>query len=345
MLASGPRSRRASTGCRSRTPPPPRRCRSRAGPRPARPPPGRGPSCRVPSSRDSHRSSWCAGYRRGARRGGRSECGVAHYRSGHAQASRLVRSHGHPTRPRDHALGQRRRPARGRRPPACVRRGGRQPRRHGIRLRRRRRRDDPRRRCSTATVPRDDLVICTKAGISRAGGERRVDVSRRGLMAQLETSLRRLGTDHVDLWLVHTWSDDVPLSETLSALEWAAASGRARYVGVSNYSGLAVRPRLQPARVGANPLGGQRDRVLAWYAVRRSTRSRRLPTSLGFGLLPWSPLGRGVLTGKYRNGIPSGSRAASERLPGLRRALPRRADDPRGRRGGDGRPRARGQAR
>ena len=86
-------------------------------------------------------------------------------------------------------------------------------------------------------VPRDDLVICTKAGISRAGGERRVDVSRRGLMAQLETSLRRLGTDHVDLWLVHTWSDDVPLSETLSALEWAAASGRARYVGVSNYSG------------------------------------------------------------------------------------------------------------
>ena len=69
-----------------------------------------------------------------------------------------------------------------------------------------------------STIARDDVVVCTKACISRAGGQRRVDVSRRGLMGQLETSLRRLGTYHVDLWLVHTWSDEVPLSETLSAL-------------------------------------------------------------------------------------------------------------------------------
>ena len=89
----------------------------------------------------------------------------------------------------------------------------------------------------TDPTVRDELVVCTKSGISRTGGRRRVDVSRRGLMAQLETSLERLRTDHVDLWLVHTWSDDVPLAETLSALEWAADSGRARYVGVSNYGG------------------------------------------------------------------------------------------------------------
>jgi len=165
-------------------------------------------------------------------------------------------------------------------------------------------------------VPRDDLVICTKAGISRAGGERRVDVSRRGLMAQLDTSLRRLGTDHVDLWLAHTWSDDVPLAETLSALEWAAASGRARYVGVSNYSGwqsARAFSLLESARI---PLVANE---IEYSLVCRAPEHEVVPaaTSLGFGLLPWSPLGRGVLTGKYRSGIPSGSRAASSDFPGF----------------------------
>ncbi|CAN7395884.1 aldo/keto reductase [Terrabacter sp. LjRoot27] len=166
------------------------------------------------------------------------------------------------------------------------------------------------------TVPREELVICTKAGISRAGGQRRVDVSRRGLMAQLETSLRRLGTDHVDLWLVHTWSDDVPLTETLSALEWAAASGRARYVGVSNYSGwqsARAFSLLESARI---PLVANE---IEYSLVCRTPEHEVAPaaTSLGYGLLPWSPLGRGVLTGKYRNGIPSGSRAASNDFPGF----------------------------
>jgi aryl-alcohol dehydrogenase-like predicted oxidoreductase len=161
---------------------------------------------------------------------------------------------------------------------------------------------------------RDDLVICTKAGISRAGGERRVDVSRRGLMSQLETSLRRLGTDHVDLWLVHTWSDDVPLSETLSALEWAAASGRARYVGVSNYSGwqsARAASLLEQARV---PLVANE---VEYSLVRRDVEAEVAPAAeaLGFGLFAWSPLGRGVLTGKYRHGIPSGSRAGSPDFP------------------------------
>ncbi|NUS42003.1 MAG: aldo/keto reductase [Terrabacter sp.] len=166
------------------------------------------------------------------------------------------------------------------------------------------------------TVPRDDLVICTKAGISRARGERRVDVSRRGLMAQLETSLRRLGTDHVDLWLVHTWSDDVPLSETLSALEWAATSGRARYVGVSNYSGWQAARAFSLLESARIPLVANE---VEYSLVCRTAEHEVGPaaTALGFGLLPWSPLGRGVLTGKYRNGIPSGSRAASVDFPGF----------------------------
>ena len=164
------------------------------------------------------------------------------------------------------------------------------------------------------TVPRDDLVICTKAGISRVGDERRVDVSRRGLMRQLDTSLSRLGTDHVDLWLAHTWSDDVPLEETLSALEWAVTTGRARYVGVSNYGAwqsARAFSLLENARI---PLVANE---IQYSLVCRSAEDEIAPAAaaLGFGLLAWSPLGRGVLTGKYRHGIPSGSRAASPDFP------------------------------
>ena len=166
------------------------------------------------------------------------------------------------------------------------------------------------------TVPRDELVICTKAGISRSGGQRLVDVSRRGLMGQLEASLRRLGTDHVDLWLVHTWSDDVPLTETLSALEWAATSGRARYVGVSNFSGWQSARAFSLLEAARVPLVANETQ---YSLVCRAPETEVLPAAaaLGFGLLAWSPLGRGVLSGKYRNGIPSGSRAASPDFPGF----------------------------
>jgi aryl-alcohol dehydrogenase-like predicted oxidoreductase len=159
-------------------------------------------------------------------------------------------------------------------------------------------------------VEREDLVICTKSGISRRSGQRVVDTSRHSLLSQLDTSLERLGTDHVDLWLVHTWSDEAPLTETLSALEWAVATGRARYVGVSNFSGwqsARAFSLLEQARV---PLVANE---VEYSLVNRSPEPDLLDAAqtLGFGILPWSPLGRGVLTGKYRHGIPSDSRAAS----------------------------------
>src|SRR6476620_1723000 len=165
-------------------------------------------------------------------------------------------------------------------------------------------------------VERDEVVICTKAGITRRGGERVVDTSRRALMHQLDGSLERLGTHFVDLWLVHTWSADTPLEETLSALEWAVTTGRARYVGVSNYSGW------QSAH--AATLMAQRGVPLVANEVEYSLLCRRVEeevapaaSALGFGLMPWSPLARGVLTGKYRHGIPAGSRAASADFPGF----------------------------
>jgi aryl-alcohol dehydrogenase-like predicted oxidoreductase len=105
-------------------------------------------------------------------------------------------------------------------------------------------------------VPRDDVVVATKAGVGRRGGERFTRASRGHLLSSLDASLERLGVDHVDLWQVHTWVDDAPLEETLSALDLAQSSGRAAYVGVSNYNGWQSaqaatwrwRPRPCPRR-------------------------------------------------------------------------------------------------
>ncbi|NMM33487.1 MAG: aldo/keto reductase [Phycicoccus sp.] len=165
-------------------------------------------------------------------------------------------------------------------------------------------------------VPREDLVICTKAGISRRTGTRVVDTSRRTLVDQLETSLKRIGTPYVDLWLVHTWSDDTPLEETLSALEWAVTSGRARYVGVSNYSGWQAAHAATLMSQSRIPLVANE---IEYSLLNRLPEDELAAAAqaLGFGLLPWSPLGRGVLTGKYRHGIPADSRAASRDFNGL----------------------------
>ena len=161
-------------------------------------------------------------------------------------------------------------------------------------------------------VHRDDVVLATKAGVSRARGVRETNVSRGYLMATLDASLRRLGVDHVDLWQVHVWSDDVPLEETLTALDLAVTSGRASYVGVSNYTGWqsARAATWQAAVPGRATLASTQ---VEYSLLNRSAESEVIPAAehLGLGVLPWSPLGRGVLTGKYRTGTPADSRAAS----------------------------------
>ena len=163
-------------------------------------------------------------------------------------------------------------------------------------------------------VGREDVVIMTKAGIDRRSGERVVDTSRQALLDALDSSLRRLGTDHVDLWQVHTWSDAVPLDETLAALEHAVTSGRTRYVGVSNYSGwqtalAATAMRSGPGLRAAPIVSTQVEYSLLQRGIEREVLSAA--AALGVGVLAWSPLGRGVLTGKYRGGTPADSRAAS----------------------------------
>src|SRR4051794_3124844 len=161
-------------------------------------------------------------------------------------------------------------------------------------------------------VPREQVVVATKAGIDRARGARVVDASRGYLISTLDASLRRLGVDHVDLWQVHSWVLDTPLEETLSALDYAVTTGRAAYVGVSNYTGWqsAQSATWQRAVPGRAPIASTQ---VEYSLVHRQVEGEVLPAAqaLGMGVLPWSPLGRGVLTGKYRHGTPADSRAAS----------------------------------
>ena len=163
---------------------------------------------------------------------------------------------------------------------------------------------------------RDDVTICTKAGITRTPEERIVDTSRGGLLRHLDDSLRRLDADYVDLWLVHTWSDSAPLEETVGALEYAVTSGRARYVGVSNYSGWQTARAYSLLESSRVPLVANE---VEFSLVTRDAEDDLVPAAegLGFGLLPYSPLGGGVLTGKYRSGVPSDSRAAMRQFPGF----------------------------
>ncbi len=161
-------------------------------------------------------------------------------------------------------------------------------------------------------TPRDDVVLASKAGVSGSGPQRRRNTSRGALLRSLDVSLARLGVDHLDLWQVHLWVDDVPVEETMAALDSAVTSGRVRYVGISNYCGwqTAQAATWQRAWPGRTPLASTQ---VEYSLLNRGVEREVLPAcaALGLGVLAWSPLGRGVLSGKYRTGTPADSRAAS----------------------------------
>jgi aryl-alcohol dehydrogenase-like predicted oxidoreductase len=163
-------------------------------------------------------------------------------------------------------------------------------------------------------VPRDEVLISTKAGLTPHGFRRR-DASRGHLLRSLDASLRRLGTDYIDLWLVHGYDPETPFEETLAALDHSVHSGRVRYVGLSNVAGwqTARAAAWQSAYPGRAPIVAAQ---MEYSLLERGIERELLPAAatLGIGVLPWSPLGRGVLTGKYRNGRPLDSRAATEHL-------------------------------
>lgn len=159
---------------------------------------------------------------------------------------------------------------------------------------------------------REDVAIASKAGVTFPDGVRTINNSRQSLIAELDRSLSRLETDYLDIWQVHSWDPYNPLEDTLSALDYAYSSGKARYVGISNFSGWQSSRAItiQETNSAKAPIVTHQ---VEYSLLNRSIETEVLPCAdeTGIGVLAWAPLGRGVLTGKYRRGIPSDSRAAA----------------------------------
>lgn len=160
-------------------------------------------------------------------------------------------------------------------------------------------------------VPRSELVLSTKAVLTPTGRRPR-DASRKHLIAAIDASLTRLGVNEVDLWQLHAFDPAVPLEETLAAVDAIVSSGRAAYAGVCDYAGW----QLAAAAAGQRTVPGRVPIVAAqveYSLLAREAERELVPAAehVGAGVLAWSPLGRGVLTGKYRTGIPADSRAAT----------------------------------
>lgn len=162
-----------------------------------------------------------------------------------------------------------------------------------------------------AGLPRESMVIASKAGFVIRGGKRVIDTSRAAMLNDLEGSLRRLRTDHIDLWQVHAWGE-APIEETMAAIDSAISRGMVRYAGVSNFVGWQTATAAtwqEAATARTNLVSAQVEYSL--LARRAEVEIIGAAEHHNLGILAWSSLGRGVLTGKYRGGAPKGSRAAS----------------------------------
>lgn len=166
---------------------------------------------------------------------------------------------------------------------------------------------------------RDRVVLATKCRFPTSGIElskarpHEAGLSRKAILRACEDSLRRLRTDFIDLYQVHMQDRSVPIEETLSALDALVRQGKVRYVGCSNYAGYRLVESLWAAdRRGHEPYASVQ---LQWSLVARDCERELVPAAraFGLGLLVWSPLARGFLSGKYRRGEapPAGARLAS----------------------------------
>src|SRR3954447_16239283 len=151
---------------------------------------------------------------------------------------------------------------------------------------------------------RDDLLIATKARMAMGDGPNDAGLSRHHLIRSCEASLRRLGTDYIDLYQVHEWDGVTPVEETLGALDDLQRAGKIRYAGCSNFSGwqlskaLGVSERRDLVRYVSQQI---------YYSLQaRDAEYELVPAGLdqGVGILVWSPLAGGLLTGKYRRDHP-----------------------------------------
>jgi aryl-alcohol dehydrogenase-like predicted oxidoreductase len=168
---------------------------------------------------------------------------------------------------------------------------------------------------------RHEAVLTTKAGLVKNDGPNGSGSSRRHLMQELEESLRRLKTDHVDLYQIHTFDPYTPLEETLRTLDDMVSSGKVRYIGASNYTAWQLMKAIgiSEAQSFAKYISIQCSYSLADRTPENELLS--LCLDQGVGIIPYFPLAGGILTGKYNSSgsAPSGSRADTD--PNFKRFL------------------------
>jgi aryl-alcohol dehydrogenase-like predicted oxidoreductase len=161
---------------------------------------------------------------------------------------------------------------------------------------------------------RDRVLVATKVRMAMGPGPNDAGLSRHHILAGCEASLRRLGTSHIDLYQVHEWDGQTPLEETLAALDLLVRSGKVRYVGASNYAAWQLMKALGTAgRAGLPRFVSQQ----IYYSLQaREAEYELIPLAVdqGLGVLVWSPLAGGLLSGKYRRGepAPAGSRQLTD---------------------------------
>ena len=149
---------------------------------------------------------------------------------------------------------------------------------------------------------RNEIILATKVRGRTGGGPNEVGLSRHHIVEGCNASLKRLGTGYIDLYQVHSFDPFTPLEETLRALDDLVRDGKVRYIGASNYTGW----QLMKALAISDKQNLERFATLqAFYSlIARDLENELVPLSLDqkLGILPWSPLGGGFLTGKYRRG-------------------------------------------
>lgn len=161
---------------------------------------------------------------------------------------------------------------------------------------------------------RDDILIATKVGVPTGHGPNDEGLSRDHIVAACERSLRRLQTDHIDLYQAHQWDGKTPPEETMDALDTLVHQGKVRYIGCSNYSAW----HLMKALGISDRLGLQRfvSHQIYYSMIGREAEYELVPAAIdqGLGLLIWSPLAGGLMSGKYRRGQawPEGARHTTD---------------------------------
>jgi aryl-alcohol dehydrogenase-like predicted oxidoreductase len=156
---------------------------------------------------------------------------------------------------------------------------------------------------------RDRGLICTKVGMKMGDRPMETGLSRHHVISGVEASLRRLGTDYIDLLQVHAWDPETPLEESLAALNDLVRSGKVRYIGCSNFAAWQLVQSLWISdRRGFAAFVSVQPR---YSLLDRAIEAELMPAcrAFGVGIVPYSPLAGGLLTGKYRGGArPAGAR-------------------------------------